>query len=400
MTSSSPSWKSVSLPSSTLKKESSTVKGKSPNSFVLNKSCHLHGGFALCYWFQGSGHEGDWVFTIGGYHSCYKPPPHYPVPSRLGISWDFDTSISISGEAYFTITPKACMGGGRLQVTFQDGLLHSYFDAWADFLINYRPFSFVGDIGVSVGIGFTIHIWFFTINFNVHFRAAVHLHGPLMAGYVFVDWDIISFTIHFGDSSPKNEPLSWDEMWALLKEIDSSGGGGGGDKETPIHVFAATGGLTTSKADTVKITAETDDKWIVSPGQFEFTVKSLFPISQFRYQYSKTEILVYDFLGPATFIKPMHITGNDKVTSELKIEIKSDLGLYVWFPAEPIVESVPTVLWGACKFHSYFSYFHLFMKCTYLTMKRRPIPRPQHRPNHQRPPPSLRLNSFPTNGHS
>lgn len=318
-----------------------------PNSFVLNKSCHLHGGFALCYWFEGSGHEGDWVFTVGGYHSSYNPPPHYPVPSRSGISWDFDSSISISGEAYFAITPKACMGGGKLQVTFQDGLLHAYFDAWADFLINYRPFSFVGDIGVSVGIGFTIHLWFFTINFNVHFGASVHLHGPPMAGYVFVDWDIISFTIHFGDSDPKNDPLTWDEMWALLKQIDSSAGGD--DKETAAIVFAVTGGLTHSQADTVKITAETTDRWDVSGGQFEFTVKTLFPITQFKYTYSENETLVYDFQGPSTFIKPMHVTSNDKVTSELKIEILPDKTKLPWFPAEPITEFVPTALWGACK---------------------------------------------------
>ena len=100
----------------------------------------------------------------------------------------------------------------------------------------------MSDIGVSVGIGFIIHIWFFTINFNIHFGASVHLHGPPMAGYVFVDWNIISFTIHFGDLDTGNDPLIWDEMWAL-KQIDSSAGGGGGDWDA-VHILAATGGLT------------------------------------------------------------------------------------------------------------------------------------------------------------
>ena len=74
-------------------------------SFILDKDCHLTGGFALCYWFEGSGHEGDWVFTVGGYHSAYSPPEWYPKPARLAISWQYD-SLSIDGKAYFAITPK------------------------------------------------------------------------------------------------------------------------------------------------------------------------------------------------------------------------------------------------------------------------------------------------------
>lgn len=90
----------------------------SPNSFVLNPACHLRGGFALCYWFHGSGHEGDWVFSVGGYHPAYTPPAHYPVPERLGISWVLSDHLSVTGEAYFAITPKVCMGGGSLSAVF------------------------------------------------------------------------------------------------------------------------------------------------------------------------------------------------------------------------------------------------------------------------------------------
>ena len=78
----------------------------SPKSYILDKNCHLTGGFALCYWFEGSGHTGDWVFTIGGYHSQYTPPTWYPKPPRLAIDWKYDDTISIHGEAYFAITPK------------------------------------------------------------------------------------------------------------------------------------------------------------------------------------------------------------------------------------------------------------------------------------------------------
>ncbi|KAL8699729.1 MAG: hypothetical protein Q9224_001288 [Gallowayella concinna] len=88
-------------------KGSFTCQGQlSPKSYILDKNCHLTGGFALCYWFEGSGHEGDWVFTIGGYHSQFTPPTWYPRPPRLAIDWKYDDTISIHGEAYFAITPK------------------------------------------------------------------------------------------------------------------------------------------------------------------------------------------------------------------------------------------------------------------------------------------------------
>ena len=42
-----------------------SVEGKlSPNSFVINPSCHLLGGFALYYWFDPSPYAGDFVFTV------------------------------------------------------------------------------------------------------------------------------------------------------------------------------------------------------------------------------------------------------------------------------------------------------------------------------------------------
>jgi hypothetical protein len=85
-----------------------------PNSFVLNPLCHLSGGFALCYWFAGSPFDGDWVFTIGGYHAAFKPPDHYPTPDRLQIYWGLGGGLTVTGQAYLAVTPKVCMLGGLL----------------------------------------------------------------------------------------------------------------------------------------------------------------------------------------------------------------------------------------------------------------------------------------------
>ena len=84
----------------------------SPRSFLLDTNCHPTGGAALAYWFAPNKYEGDWVFTLGGYHQAFQVPSHYPVPPRLGISWNVSDIISIRGEAYFAITPAVCMAGG------------------------------------------------------------------------------------------------------------------------------------------------------------------------------------------------------------------------------------------------------------------------------------------------
>ena len=54
-------------------------------------------------------------FLLGGYHSAYDPPAWYPTLDRLQIQWDLGGGLMVTGQAYFAITPKVCMGGGLLQ---------------------------------------------------------------------------------------------------------------------------------------------------------------------------------------------------------------------------------------------------------------------------------------------
>ena len=99
----------------------------SPNSYILDRSCHLSGGFALYYWFKTTStvRAGDFVFTIGGYHSAFQVPTNYPKPPRLAINWSFSDAITIRGEAYFAITPKACMVGMHISAVLTAGPLRA-----------------------------------------------------------------------------------------------------------------------------------------------------------------------------------------------------------------------------------------------------------------------------------
>ena len=337
-----------------------------PRSFVLSKDCHLTGGFALCYWFDGSGHAGDWVFTIGGYHSQFVPPKWYPVPPRLAISWQYDSTISIYGEAFFAITPKMAMGGGKLKLAFVSGKLSATFDAYADFLINYRPFSFIADAGINVAIHYTMDAFFVTKTFDVHFGATVSLHGPPLAGTAHVDWCIISFDITFGSAKANSKPLTWPQFHALLRQAPENSLPDTTDKDTGqgFHTISSSSGTIGVVPDS-SITGNNKDQQaiidskgtetiLVNKSTFAFSIASLFPIKSINYaDGSAVPNTVQD--PKTTYIKPMQ-DGSGNTTSTLSIDITSTAGSpptagekgKFWY--QPIYKEVPTAIWGQCKF--------------------------------------------------
>ncbi|QUC21319.1 uncharacterized protein UV8b_05562 [Ustilaginoidea virens] len=167
----------------------------SPRSYVLHESCHLTGGMAFYAWAK----TGDFVLTLGGYHQAFVPPAAYPNPPRLGIDWSLSDHLRISGEAYFAVTPRMCMGGGKLNAALSLGPLTAWFDAFLDFLINFRPFKFAADGGISVGVRFSLDLWLVTIRISAEIGATLSVLGPPMAGRVHVDFWVFGFDIDFGD---------------------------------------------------------------------------------------------------------------------------------------------------------------------------------------------------------
>ncbi|ODM17563.1 hypothetical protein SI65_07238 [Aspergillus cristatus] len=164
----------------------------SPTSFILHSDCHLTGGFGLYCWFDGphadKSQVGNFVFTIGGYHQAFEVPVGCPHPPPLQISWSYGAAISITGKAHFAITPKACMGSCELHLTFKVGPIGAWFDATADFLMNYRPFYFTADMHVSVGVSYTVDAWVVQSTISAEIGVCLTLWGPLMADRVHVDF--------------------------------------------------------------------------------------------------------------------------------------------------------------------------------------------------------------------
>ncbi|KAI1406916.1 hypothetical protein F5Y13DRAFT_183807 [Hypoxylon sp. FL1857] len=318
----------------------------SPSSYILDPNCHLTGGFGLYYWFDAPHADksivGQYVFTLGGYHQAFTVPTGFPNPPRLAISWNLGGGLSISGQAYFAITPKACMAGGRLHAAFSAGPLTAWFDAFADCLINYKPFYFNMQAGLAVGIKFSLDIWFIHIRISVEIGADLYLWGPPVAGRVHVDFWIAAFDINFGNDASRNEAVSLEDFYLLVLQTSSNPGlsaatsgklipGAEDEVEAkeelessvitrPVnegHNFLAQSGLLNSND---KPERQQDDAWYVRAGSFSFVVECKMPINAFTNELGGDPIITYgDVYGkPMKLKSPLDSVLTVKVVEQVK----------------------------------------------------------------------------------
>lgn len=348
----------------------------SPNSYILHPSCHLTGGFALYYWFEAphadNSKVGDFVFSMGGYHQAYEVPVGYPNPPRLGISWSLGGGLSITGQAYFAITTKACMGGGKLHAALHAGPLEAWFDAFADFLINYKPFHFLAKIGIDVGVKFNIDVGFIHVHISVDVGADLTMWGPPFAGRVHISLKVVKFNINFGDAGKNVDPISLLEFYKLVLQADKSGKrlqaeqkalasprvteleeaeeDGKQLRDMPQdegHTFLAESGLMN---DTEKPVRKQNQAWLVRGGSFVCVIGCKIAIKRADQMDGDDSIdhVAYD---QALYAKPMKLKGdNSQLKSNLQISItRKDGEVIKGWKMETAIKSLPAGLWGECE---------------------------------------------------
>ncbi|HTD57077.1 MAG TPA: DUF6603 domain-containing protein [Silvibacterium sp.] len=305
----------------------------SPNSYLLDPACRLTGGFAFFMWFPPSQHPYDFVITLGGYHPSFDPAPWYPEVPRVGFSWSLDSTVSITGAAYFALTPAAGMAGGELSVTYQQGNLKAWFRAWANMLIYWNPFHFRVDMGVAIGASYRLDLGFTTTTLEVELGASLALWGPPTGGRATVHWFIISFTVNFGETETLTPPpLLWlDFQKQLPKPAEMI-------RIVPGAGLAANGGTDLSAGE----------PWSVRPAGFLFSVTAFVPNSKLQVVTSSSQGTSLLKSGDLLNIRPMQQT---KLTAELTIDVtqiingKPEPQLGSWTVAAG-TQNVPKALWG------------------------------------------------------
>jgi hypothetical protein len=217
----------------------------SPSSYVLSKNAKLTGGFAFDIWFSPSPYSGDFVVTLGGYNPYYVPQKYYPTVPRLGISWQLSSALSITGSAYFALTPSVIMAGGSLNAVFQAWDIRAWFTAEADFLIRFKPFSFYASLNVTVGASLKLDLLFTTTTISVTAGMALQLWGMDFGGTVKVDLYIISVNVGFGPSMNQQTDVPWNVFTASFLPAPQS---------TPPAGQSSQLAAATTNADNVPVT--------------------------------------------------------------------------------------------------------------------------------------------------
>lgn len=190
-----------------------------PASHVYVPEAHLTGAGSLYMWFPPSSHAGDWVVSIGGYHRSYSKPSHYPNPARLGLNFTVGDDIQIVGTGYAAITPKCAMAGGTLHMSLSVGPVDAHCDVALDVFVNFKPFYFVAQMSISVGVGCEIDILFIHFYISVSIGADLTIWGPhAFGGTAHVDFWFFGFDISFGDGLAGRDPIHLIEFNKLLKQ--------------------------------------------------------------------------------------------------------------------------------------------------------------------------------------
>ncbi|KAF5621335.1 uncharacterized protein FTJAE_11364 [Fusarium tjaetaba] len=343
-----------------------------PLSYVLSKDCHLTGGMVYATWVSPSQYEGDFVVSIGGFNPTYKPPSYYPAaPPRLGISWAYDSDLSILGQAYFAVTPACLMGGACLDARFDCGWLKASFTAWADFFVQLHPFWF--DVHVGFNFSVEVHLGWSILAINLgplSFGADLHLWGPSVSGTATLHFWSMSHTISFGSTSSGAAPakLDIDSFLELVRNQSSSSSDGGSDD----YLFSINAGTvsTSSPISSTAITTtttneSTSSKVQVRGAQLNIIIKTRVPILSATFNAPKSKSCstngtdVADDSGSTLvdlYAAPMQLTTSFEL-SHLAVQLTGNAAgsENVKLLSVPITTKVPPTLWGVCKFPDCYS---------------------------------------------
>ncbi|MCM1121503.1 MAG: hypothetical protein NC416_02860 [Eubacterium sp.] len=312
----------------------------SNDSYLFSKDARLTGGFAFYTWFRGE-HAGDFVLSVGGYHPKFQRR-HYPAVDRVGLNWMINSHLDIKGEAYFALMSNGLMAGGRLELNYHAGKLRAWCNAYADFLIQWKPFHYDIAIGVSVGASYRLDAWFIHHTFQIELGASLHLWGPEFSGMAHISWHIISFTIHF-NSGNKNAPpkLGWTEFRdGFLPKLD---GGIEGSRKQGVKLARLNicRGHLGRKRLAVNGKQTVQPVYYIDPAQFEAEIESVLPLEALKVNGVERERQRRKF-----GILPMGVTSLEDTLEVSFDRIREDgQGSPVPLDGETVHKHLPRALW-------------------------------------------------------
>ena len=261
--------------------------------------------------------------------------------------------------------------------------------------MEYHPFKFIADIGLEVGVKFTLELLFISIDICITLRAELTLWGVPFGGEVYVDFWVFGFTIGFGEGQqdPAITLAAFEKLLIQVPDADSAAAAGtqAGSVDR-MHVLSVETGRYSEKAKEGDSTTKRGDIWEVKRGGFVFRVQSRVPVQEVTQPAflgdAKREPVTSIRSDKAFYAKPMHL--RKQLTSTMTVTVtkregRKDVSVTVtatavtpiaadaanapdsgritelededlkdevmeFTPVKPVLKQVPLALWGICAF--------------------------------------------------
>ncbi|MEJ2755253.1 MAG: hypothetical protein P8104_05310, partial [Gammaproteobacteria bacterium] len=328
------------------------VQGQlTPNSFLLDKNCHLTGGFAVGFWATGP-YAGDFVYTFGGYGSHYTPPAHYPqhVPV-VGLNWQIDSHMSVKGGLYWAITPQIIAAGGYLKANFSASFFRAWFSLDAYFLIHWKPFYYEAGFHVDFGLKVKVDLLFTSVWLGFDMSASLAIKGPPFGGRAKVSLSVCTIHIDFGASASSPPPLSWSQFDSAFLPAKPSNPSTADQASANRVMINLVSGL-------VKTTTDQDQRevWVINATELCLETHTVIPSTDYVLTYQETKVgdanatpgasvissPKTDFTKPG--ITPMGVASGG-FTAQHKITLTGPDDTCL-LKAVPVLTNAPKAIWG------------------------------------------------------
>ena len=161
------------------------------------------------------GSNSQFLFSIGGFHPRYTPPPNFPpfgAPplKRLQLA----LSKYVVCQVYLAITSNTFQAGAKVDAKFKGAGAELSGYLYFDTLIQFSPFYFIVDIGA----GFAVKFMGYTL-LSVDLSGSLEGPNPYKikgkASFSILFWDVdVNVKLTFGNKKP--ESIETFDPWELL----------------------------------------------------------------------------------------------------------------------------------------------------------------------------------------
>ncbi len=164
----------------------------------------------------GWGDQPNFVFSIGGFHPAYTPPPNFPKlqPMTLDLGSHGPAKISVSG--FFAVTSNTVQVGGSASLHAGGSGITLDASVSVKALFVFQPFSFEADIDASVKISFHGYGPSVHLSGTLDGPSPWHIKGEVCVSIIW--WDAcLGFDVTFGGDTQVTQPSldPWEDDTAV-----------------------------------------------------------------------------------------------------------------------------------------------------------------------------------------